>query len=159
QILAMAYRQRTLNFVPGAEHLYSNTGYNVLAEMVERVTVHSFRAFTDERIFRPLGMATTHFRDDLAETIPNRAIGYERAGQGWRRTPDQLTALGSSSLFSSVDDMARWLINFDERRVGGPALALMRTRASTGSVPAGTCASGAKARHWSPRPRASLPRP
>jgi len=128
QILAMAYRQRTLNFVPGAEHLYSNTGYVVLAEMVERVTGRSFRAFTDERIFRPLGMSASHFRDDPAEAIPRRAFGYAYANRRWHRTPNELTALGSSSLFSSVDDMARWLTNLDQGRVGGRALALMQTQ-------------------------------
>jgi CubicO group peptidase (beta-lactamase class C family) len=129
QILGMAYGQRSLNFEPGAEYVYSNTGYNLLAEMVQRVTGRSFRAVTDERIFRPLGMRDTHVRDDLAEAIPNRALGYARTADGsWRATPNNLTALGSSSTFSSVDDMARWLIDFDRAAVGGAALSLMRTK-------------------------------
>ncbi|HEX8774179.1 MAG TPA: serine hydrolase [Pyrinomonadaceae bacterium] len=130
QILTMAYNQQTLNFEPGAEHLYSNTGYNLLAEMVQRVTGQSFRAWTDAHIFRPLGMVNTHFRDDYTEVIANRAFGYARAADGnYRSTPDNLTALGSSSLFSTADDIARWLINFDEAAVGGrAAVALMQTR-------------------------------
>lgn len=130
QILTMAYNQRTLNFEPGAEHLYSNTGYNLLAEMVQRVTGQSFRSWTDEHIFRPLGMVNTHFRDDYTEVIANRAFGYARAVDGsYRSTPDNLTALGSSSLFSTADDFARWLINFDEAAVGGrAAISLMQTR-------------------------------
>jgi CubicO group peptidase (beta-lactamase class C family) len=129
QILRMAYAQRSLNFVPGAEYLYSNTGYNLLAEMVRRVSGRPFRAFTEERIFRPLGMVQTRFVDDHTEVIPNRAFGYARADSGrWSHVPNALTALGSSSMFSSVDDLARWLINFDEMKVGGKeVLTLMRT--------------------------------
>ncbi len=129
-ILRMAYTQRALNFVPGSEYPYSNTGYNLLAEMVMRVTGQSFRRWTEERIFRPLGMADTHFRDDHTEVIPHRAFGYERtAGGSFRRTPDNLVALGSSSLFSNVEDLARWVVNFDDGTVGGrEAMALSRTR-------------------------------
>ena len=130
QILRMAYAQRTLNFVPGAEYLYSNTGYNLLTELVQRVTKRPFRAWTDEQIFRPLRMADTRFRDDHTEIIPNRAFGYQRTPDGsFRHVPNGLTALGSSSMFSTVSDLARWLINFDEGKVGGGgALAMMRTR-------------------------------
>jgi CubicO group peptidase (beta-lactamase class C family) len=138
QILRMAYAQRSLNFVPGAEYLYSNTGYNLLAEMVRRVSGRSFRAFTDERIFRPLGMAQTRFLDDHTEVIANRAFGYSRADGGrWSHVPNALTALGSSSMYSSVDDLARWLINFDEMKVGGrEVLTLMRTpRPLNGGAP------------------------
>jgi CubicO group peptidase (beta-lactamase class C family) len=130
QILAMAYRQRSLNFVPGAEHTYSNTGYNLLAEVVQRVTRQPLRRFAETRLFGPLGMTRTHVHDDDAEVIANRAYGYERLADGrWRRTPDHLTAVGSSSVYSTVDDLARWMINFDQRRVGGAALLdLMLTR-------------------------------
>ena len=65
QILRMAYNQRSLNFVPGAEYTYSNTGYNLLAEMVARVTGKSFREWTDENLFRPLR------HDELA--LPRRS--------------------------------------------------------------------------------------
>jgi CubicO group peptidase (beta-lactamase class C family) len=130
QILTMAYHQRELNFVPGAEFLYSNTGYNLLAEMVQRVTGRPFRAWTEEQFFRPLGMTSTHFRDDHTEVIANRALGYAHARDGsWRNTTNNLTALGSSSLFSTADDMARWLINFGDAKAGGAAaMSLMRTR-------------------------------
>jgi CubicO group peptidase (beta-lactamase class C family) len=129
QILRMAYAQKSLNFVPGAEYLYSNTGYNLLAEMVRRVSGRPFRAFTEERIFKPLGMSQTRFVDDHTEVIANRAFGYSRGdGGGWRHVPNALTALGSSSMFSSVDDLARWLVNFDEMKVGGrEVLTLMHT--------------------------------
>ncbi|MEQ1690192.1 MAG: serine hydrolase domain-containing protein [Gemmatimonas sp.] len=130
QILTMAFHQRTLNFVPGAEYTYSNTGYNLLAEMVKRVTGTSFRSWTNDNLFRPLSMTSSVFRDDHTLVVPRRAMGYSRGADGrWHAVTNNLTALGSSSLMSSVDDMARWLMNFDDARVGGSAaMALSRTR-------------------------------
>lgn len=130
QILNMAYHQKTLNFVPGSEYTYSNTGFNLLAEMVQRVTGRSFRAYTDEHLFKPLGMTSSVFRDDHTLVVPQRAFGYTKAKDGtWHWVTNNLTALGSSSLMSSANDMAQWLINLDDKRVGGDAAhTLMRTR-------------------------------
>lgn len=126
QILTMAYNQRSLNFVPGAEYTYSNTGYNLLAEMVARVTGKSFRAWTDEHLFRPLGMANTHFRDDHTRVVANRAFAYARRPDGsYSAVTNNLMAVGSSSLFSTVEDLAKWVINFDDPKVGGPAAMTM----------------------------------
>jgi CubicO group peptidase (beta-lactamase class C family) len=130
QILRMAYTQEALNFEPGSEFTYSNTGYNLLAEMVARVTGASFREWTDANLFRPLGMTRTHFHDDHTEVIPDRAYGYAPARDGgFRLTTNNLTALGSSSLYSTVEDLAKWILNFEDPVVGGPAaMALTRTR-------------------------------
>ena len=129
QILTMAYNQRTLNFDPGSEHMYSNTGYNLLAELVRRVTGKTFRAWTDENLFAPLRMTRSHFRDDHTEVFPDRVLGYTRAQDGtYRATSNNLMALGSSSLFTTAEDLAKWLANFDDARVGGAAaMARMRT--------------------------------
>jgi CubicO group peptidase (beta-lactamase class C family) len=128
-ILTMAWGQRTLNFDPGAEYMYSNTGYNLLAELVQRVTGKSFRAWTDDELFKPLGMTRSHFRHDHREVFPDRVLGYEPVGDGsYRATSNNLMALGSSSLFTSAEDLARWLTNFDDARVGGVgAMGRMRT--------------------------------
>jgi CubicO group peptidase (beta-lactamase class C family) len=120
QILTMAFNQRTLNFDPGAEYMYSNTGYNVLAELVRRVTGKSFREWTDEHLFKPLGMTRSHFRNDHTEIFPDRVLGYARQQDGtFRATSNNLMALGSSSLFTTAEDLAKWLANFDDARVGG----------------------------------------
>lgn len=121
QILRMAFRQTDLNGLPGEAYNYSNTGYNLLAEVVARVSGQSFRAFTNERIFRPLGMTRTHFHDDHTEVVPGRADSYRPApggGPGYRNVVNSLTALGSSSLFTTVEDLGRWIANFDGERVG-----------------------------------------
>ena len=129
QILRMAYNQRSLNFAPGAEYTYSNTGYNLLAEVVQRVSGRSFREWTDENLFTPLGMTSSHFHDDHTRLVPRRATGYNRTALLWRPVSNNLMALGSSSLYSTASDMAKWLMNFDDPRVGGRnAMALMRTR-------------------------------
>ena len=128
QILRFAYHQRTLNFVPGSEYTYSNTGYNLLAEVIQRVTGKTLRSWTDENFFRPLGMASTHFHDNHQMIVANRALGYGRTDSGFTAISNNLTALGSSSLFSSARDLAKWLANFDDAKVGGSsAMQLFRT--------------------------------
>jgi CubicO group peptidase (beta-lactamase class C family) len=123
QILTMAYHQRDLNFTPGSEYAYSNTGYNVLVEMMQRVTGKSFREWTDTHLFKPLGMHNTHFQDDHQEVVAGKAYGYGRSDTGSFRTiHDGLTALGSSSLYTTIDDLAKWAVNLDNPKVGGPAV-------------------------------------
>jgi hypothetical protein len=108
--------------------MYSNTGYNLLAELVRRVTGKSFREWTDEHLFEPLGMTRSHFRHDHTEIFPDRVLGYARAPDGtWRATSNNLMALGSSSLFTTAEDLGRWLANFDDGKVGGAA-AMERAR-------------------------------
>jgi len=115
QILGMTYLQRELNFEPGSEYSYSNTGYNLLAELVQRVSGMSFREWTDQHIFQPLGMTSTRFLDDHTEVIPRRANGYYRAQDGqFHTSTNNLMALGSSSLFSTTTDLAKWVMNLDQ---------------------------------------------
>ena len=129
QILRMAYAQRTLNFEPGTEHMYSEHRLQPPRRggaAGDRRDVPGVGQTA--HIFQPLGMTSSRFRDDHREVVPNRAIGYARTATGFHHTPNNLTALGSSSLFSTVDDMAKWMANFDSARVGGTALQALRTR-------------------------------
>lgn len=120
QILRMLYRQEDLDFDPGAEYSYSNTGYNLLARIIEVQSGQSFRTFTEERIFDPLGMENTHFSDDHLEIVPDRAESYTPNGEdGYRRAINQLTALASSSLNTTLDDFLLWMKNYDSAEVGG----------------------------------------
>lgn len=118
-ILKMARHQKALNFEPGSEFLYSNTGYNLLAEIVETVTGDSFRVWTDTHIFKPLDMTNTHFHDDHQMVLKNRAYSYQAVENGeFKHTVNNTTALGSSSLYSTVEDLAKWILNFDDTRIG-----------------------------------------
>jgi CubicO group peptidase (beta-lactamase class C family) len=123
QILRMAFGQQELNFVPGAEHAYSNTGYNLLAEIVARVSGVSYREFCQARIFGPLEMTHTHVHDDHTEVVPDRAHSYRPAPGGeYHLVWNSLTALGSSSIFTTIEDLAKWVGNFENPMVGGPAV-------------------------------------
>ena len=110
QILRMAFHQNALNFEPGAEYSYSNTGYNLLAEIVQRVEGVSFREWTDRNIFKPLAMEQTLFLDNHTENIPNRAQGYGSTEEGsYTSTPNNTMALGSSSMYSTTTDLSKWI--------------------------------------------------
>ena len=126
QILRMVWRQQALNFVPGSEYLYSNTGYNLLAEVVHRVTETSYPDWMEAHVFGPLEMSHSHFHDDHQMIVKNRAQAYSKGVNAYKTVPNNLTALASSSLFTSVDDLAKWVLNFETKAVGGPeVIALM----------------------------------
>lgn len=120
-ILRVFSRQLNLNFPPGAKYMYSNTGYTLLAQVVKRISGKSFRQFTQERIFGPLGMKSTHFRDDHAEIVKNIAYGYEIGKDGsFKLSVTQFDTVGATSLLTTVEDLALWDNNFYHPRVGGP---------------------------------------
>lgn len=125
-ILWLVSRQRALNFQPGAEHLYSNTGYTLLGTVVRRVTGKSLREFTEERIFGPLGMTSTHFHDDHSMIVPGRTSAYApKRGGGpgdYRISIPVFDNAGATSLFTTVRDMARWEANFLHPVVGDAGL-------------------------------------
>lgn len=122
-VLDITARQKALNFMPGEEYLYSNTGYTLLAVVVERVTGKTLREFANERIFRPLGMGDTHFHDDHQMIVRNRAYAYAAdAEQGLKISIPDFAIVGASSLFTTARDLARWDRNFYSGEVGGPAV-------------------------------------
>jgi CubicO group peptidase (beta-lactamase class C family) len=83
-VVSLILRQRGLNFAPGEEWSYSNSGYVLLTDLVARTSGMSFPEFTRKRLFEPLGMKTTMSPGDLRDVIKNRALGYEKEGNGWR---------------------------------------------------------------------------
>ena len=114
-IMRMVKAQKELDFEPGTKYSYSNTGYNLLAAIVAEVSGKSFRAWTDENIFQPLQMNSSHFQDDYSRLVKNLAYSYSSNGSEFVKSPSELTAYGSSSLFTTVEDLSRWLINFDKQ--------------------------------------------
>ena len=119
-VLDLTSRQRALNFEPGSAFLYSNTGYTLLAVVVERVSGQSFRQFADERIFAPLRMTETHFHDDHAAVVRNRAYAYAPGDDGaYRLSIPDFDTVGATNLFTTVEDLARWDRNFYTAEVGG----------------------------------------
>lgn len=116
-------RQRALNFPPGDEYLYSNSGFTLLAAVVQHVTGKTLRGFTTERIFAPLAMKSTHFHDDHQMIVPDRAYGYRREDDDtWKISIPDFAIVGASSLFTTVEDFAKWDRNFREHLLGDDAL-------------------------------------
>src|SRR6185436_1924774 len=107
-ILKMVRHQKELNFSPGQEYLYCNTGYTLLAVIVERITGQSFREYMQETIFKPLNMTGTHFHDDHEMIVKNRAYSYRPYGpQDFKLSALNYANVGATSLFTTVEDMAR----------------------------------------------------
>ncbi len=121
-------RQRELNFEPGTEWSYSNTGYTMLADIVAIVAGRTFREFTRERIFEPLSMSRSFFFDDVTEIVQDCAESYffDQAVRGGTWGHALLNydnvGVGATSLFSTAEDMTRWARNFGHTTVGDRAL-------------------------------------
>lgn len=128
-ILNLIWRQKELNFQPGKEFAYSNTGYTLLGLIVKRVSGSSLAAFSKARIFEPLGMHHTHFQDDYSTLVNRRASSYELGPDGkYQYLALSYSNVGATSLFSTVEDLALWDQNFYDAKVGGPGvLAKMQT--------------------------------
>ena len=122
-MLNMVSHQKELNFRPGDEYQYCNTGYCLLAEIVARVSGQSFREFTDANIFKPLGMTNTHFHDDHERIVRNRAFSYRPAtSKSFKNAFNNSSVVGGGGMYSTVEDLAKWVNNFDHGRVGGPVV-------------------------------------
>ena len=120
QIVDFLARQRGLNFDPGEQQLYSNSGYFLLNVIVHRVSGKTLREFAEERIFKPLGMQNTHFHDDHQHVIKNRAWAYfPWSPDEYKQFVTSFDRVGSGGIFSTVEDLAKWDRNFYSGEVGG----------------------------------------
>lgn len=120
-VLEMVRRQKELNFKPGDEHLYSNTGYDLLPYVVERAAGKPFREYARESLFAPLGMVDTRYGDDRLEVMPRRAFAYApKEGGGFVVNMEDVETVGSGGIYTTIEDFARWDENLTTGRVGGP---------------------------------------
>ena len=120
-VLDIVSRQRALNFTPGTRYSYSNTGYNLAAILVSRVSGISFAEFTKRRIFEPLGMNRSSWRDDYARIVRNRAIAYAPQGDAFRQNMPFENAHGNGGMLTTVGDLLKWTTNFASPKVGDAA--------------------------------------
>lgn len=119
-VLQLLARQKGLNAPPGQEFAYSNSGYVLLAEVIERVSGQSLRDLVRERIFEPLGMQHSEFDDDASRVVKERAESYApHPTDGFRRFVKCYDVYGDSGIWSTVEDLARWDENFYRPLVGG----------------------------------------
>ncbi|MFO8030565.1 MAG: serine hydrolase domain-containing protein [Cyclonatronaceae bacterium] len=129
EALAMLGRQQRLNFEPGSEHLYSNSGYFLISVLSEKVTGMPLREYTQKHFFDPIGMTDTHWHDITEMIVPNRVISYlptsRGPGQFYRGNMDRIGARG---LFTTIEDFAKWDANFIENRSNLENFAEIMTR-------------------------------
>src|SRR6267143_334462 len=119
--LALITRQKALNFAPGSDWLYSNTGFFLLSVIVQRVSGKTLHEFAGENIFAPLEMTHTHSRDNHAALIANRALAYEERENkdGYTLDVSYFEQTGDGAVHTSVEDLLKWDENFYSPRVGG----------------------------------------
>lgn len=109
-VLRLMAAQDSTYFEPGSRFRYSNSGYAVLAMVIEKVRGLRFADFLAEQIFRPAGMTHTVAHEEGVSTVARRAFGYSREGDGWNRTDQSLTSavLGDGGIYTSLVDLDRW---------------------------------------------------
>jgi CubicO group peptidase (beta-lactamase class C family) len=109
-VLKLLEQQSTVKFPAGTKWEYSNSGYAVLAMIVEKVSGKPFGEFLQERIFTPLKMTNTLAYERGKNEVPHRAYGHTREDNGWHQTDQSPTSavLGDGGIYSSLDDLAKW---------------------------------------------------
>ncbi|NTS41411.1 serine hydrolase [Flavisolibacter sp. BT320] len=117
--LTITLRQRGLNFKPGEEWSYSNSGYVLLKEIVARISGESFSEFTRKRLFQPLKMTATSYVQDLTGVIKNRALAYKKQNDGWKLDMEIGNDRGGGgALFSTASDLVLWNEALSKKSLG-----------------------------------------
>jgi CubicO group peptidase (beta-lactamase class C family) len=138
EVIDFLVRQKELNFTPGEEHLYSNSGYFLLSQIVKKASGKSLREYAEEKIFLPLGMMNTHFHDDHTRIVKNRASGYApKMGGGFVISMTTLPMTGDGGVFTSVEDLFLWDLNFYDNRLGKSGQALIEKIQTPGVLKSG----------------------
>lgn len=118
-VLELLKRQIDLNFEPGDELEYSNTGYIILASIIEKVTGVSYREWMEQNIFNPLGMNNTFVHDDVQEVIFNKAYPYFLISENkYGKGIYNLGLTGSTGIFTNAIDIEKWVVNYINPKVG-----------------------------------------
>jgi CubicO group peptidase (beta-lactamase class C family) len=109
-VLKLLEQQTSVKFPAGTKWEYSNSGYAVLAMIVEKVSGKPFGQFLQERIFTPLKMKNTLAYEKGKNEVPRRAYGHTRKDNSWHETDQSSTSavLGDGGIYSSLDDLAKW---------------------------------------------------
>jgi CubicO group peptidase (beta-lactamase class C family) len=128
-VLHITARQRALNFTPGTAWSYTNTGFNLLVMIVQRVSGVSFVDFTRDHLFKPLGMTHTQWRDDFRRVVPNRAVAYRHVSDGvYEQMMPFENTYGHAALLTTVSDLLRWNQALTEGKLGASVSKAMQTR-------------------------------
>jgi CubicO group peptidase (beta-lactamase class C family) len=120
RVLKIVGAQKKLAFTPGERAQFSNTNYDLLAETVKRATGKPFSDWAWENLFKPLKMTRTQYRDNYRSIFDDQAFTYNYTRQEYLKGVDTLSLTGSHSLFTSISDLSKWLVDVETARVGGP---------------------------------------
>jgi CubicO group peptidase (beta-lactamase class C family) len=120
-------RQKKLNYTPGEEYSYTNTGFFLLSQIVERVSGKSLNAFAQERIFGPLGMTKTLFQDDHTQIIHDRATGYTKGENGFQINMSNWDETGDGNVYTTVRDLYLWDQAFTTNVLGQDLMDMLQT--------------------------------
>jgi CubicO group peptidase (beta-lactamase class C family) len=138
EVIALIARQQALNFPPGEEHLYCNSGYFLMAEIVERVAGQNMRDFAQQHIFGPLGMQHTHFHNNFKEIVRNRASGYSPIEEGgFEIDMGIFDLIGDGAVYTSVEDLYLWDQNYYDNKLDGGGQELIRQMEELGLLNSG----------------------
>jgi CubicO group peptidase (beta-lactamase class C family) len=130
-VIRIVQRQKELQAPPNTEFNYNNTGFILLATTIERLSGRTFPEYMKARVFEPLGMAHTRVEAYQGEVIPGSAQGYVAAeGGGFRQARDLPASYGAGGIYTTVEDLTRWMLNYRDRTLGGhEAITAITTRA------------------------------
>lgn len=128
--LDVIVHQKALDFEPGAEYSYSNSGYQLAAVIVERVSGQKFADFVRDRIFKPLGMNNSSWRDDYRRIVPGRAQAYSKSGpkEPWMLNMPIMNVVGNGGMLTTVGDWLKWNAALDARTLGAPVVEALETQ-------------------------------
>jgi CubicO group peptidase (beta-lactamase class C family) len=126
--LEIIVHQKHLNNKPGAEYIYSNSNYNLLAIIVQRVSGLSLAAFTRKYIFEPAGMTNTQWRDDPNRVVLNRAIAYSKSGSGFETNMPNEFVYGHGGLLTTTEDLLKWNNFYQQGKLGTSSLLSRQTQ-------------------------------
>ncbi len=141
-VLEILSQQKALNFPPGDQFNYCNSGYNLMAIIVDRVSGIPFAAFCKQRIFEPLGLTHTQWRDDYRKVVQNRAIAYSKNGDDYLQNMPFEMVYGNGGLLTTTSDLIKWNHHYKEMNLGNKSfneLELTEGKSNTG-VPLGYAA-------------------
>ena len=127
EALEVICRQKRLNYPPGEEYSYTNTGFFLLGQIVERVSGKRLNAFAQERLFGPLGMNHTIFQDDHRQIVKNRASGYDKTEKGFKLDMSNWDETGDGNVYTSVEDLFLWDQAFYTNALGKDLMDMLHT--------------------------------
>jgi CubicO group peptidase (beta-lactamase class C family)/ketosteroid isomerase-like protein len=122
QVIQVVQRQPELQAEPNTEFNYNNTGFILLATTIERVSEMTFPDYMKERVFEPLGMMDTRVKSIQGEVIPHSSQGYAPVDTSgvFRQTRDLAASYGAGGIYTTVEDLSRWMMNYRDASLGGP---------------------------------------